>query len=70
MIGEVREFIIEHYSKKELSSALNDPFTIPNPDHIETIQCHYAIQRRTAIDWLKCAQYALRIQNNLKEAAE
>jgi hypothetical protein len=66
-IGEVTQDIFKHYSKKELNTILENPWEIPSEDFILEIMVWYKVQRRTALEWIRCAQYLLRTISDVKE---
>lgn len=69
MIGEVAQDLIKHYSKKELTMVLENPWVIPSEDFVSEVMVWYKIQRRTALEWVRCAQYLFRTISDVKEVA-
>jgi hypothetical protein len=66
-IGEVAQDIFKHYSKKEITMALENPWTLTSEDFVSEVMVWYKVQRRTALEWIRCAQYLLRTISDVKE---
>jgi hypothetical protein len=65
-IAEVKEFLIEYCSKKELTQILNDPWT-PLERMINSTMVNFECQRRTSREYVISAQAILATISEIKE---